>query len=117
MTQNPDGTYTDDGLGWGIAEGVEVGARVEAGQVIGWDGDSGNAESIDPHLHFELRDPSGTAVNAYESLQAAQPIANQTPLCPEGEICDTVAFQDAAGKFHLWDCLLYTSDAAAEGGE
>lgn len=43
-TQHDDGTYSDDGEGWGIAEGLEKGTHVEAGQVIGWVGDSGNAE-------------------------------------------------------------------------
>jgi peptidoglycan hydrolase-like protein with peptidoglycan-binding domain len=45
--------------------------RVEAGQHIAWVGDSGNAENTAPHVHFELRDPSGTLVNGYSSLVAA----------------------------------------------
>ncbi len=108
-TQNPDGSYSDDGLGWGIADGVVVGARIEAGQVIGWVGDSGNAENVAPHLHFELRDPSGTAVNAYDSLQAAIPVPNQEPPCPQGLICDTAAFQDSGGRFRLWAELVWGS--------
>ena len=106
-TQNPDGSYTDDGLGWGIADGVVAGAQVQAGQVIGWVGDSGNAEWTGPHLHFELRNPSGAPVNAYESLRAAQPFPNQSPPCPQGADCDTVAFQDGGGRFHLWGELAY----------
>ncbi|NND03835.1 MAG: M23 family metallopeptidase, partial [Acidimicrobiia bacterium] len=51
---NNDTPGTDDGQGWGFAPGVEPGARIEAGQLIGWVGDSGNAESTAPHLHFEL---------------------------------------------------------------
>ncbi len=66
-----DTTGTDDGKGWGIKQFVRPGVRVEAGQHIAWVGDSGNAENTDPHVHLELRDPSGTIVNSYSSLVAA----------------------------------------------
>ncbi|MEN8041982.1 MAG: peptidoglycan-binding protein [Actinomycetota bacterium] len=66
-----DTTGTDDGKGWGIKRAIKPGVRVEAGQHIAWVGDSGNAEEIAPHVHFELRDPSGTIVNPYSSLVAA----------------------------------------------
>ncbi|GMQ94727.1 MAG: hypothetical protein BMS9Abin12_2232 [Acidimicrobiia bacterium] len=66
-----DTTGTDDGKGWGIKKGIKPGVRVEAGQHIAWVGDSGNAENTPPHVHFELRDPSGTVVNPYSSLVAA----------------------------------------------
>ena len=106
--QNPDGTYSDDGQGWGIAQGITVGTRVTAGQLIGWVGDSGNAEWTAPHLHFELRDPSGVAVNAYNSLRAAE-LAPGDPVCPDGLDCDTVAFQDFAGRFHLFEDVAMNS--------
>jgi hypothetical protein len=63
-----DTTGTDDGKGWGIKRAITPGVRVSAGQHIAWVGDSGNAESTEPHLHFELRDPSGTIVNPYSAL-------------------------------------------------
>jgi putative cell wall-binding protein len=45
---------------------------VDRGQVLGYLGDSGNAEHTDPHLHFEMRDADGVLVNPMASLDAAQ---------------------------------------------
>lgn len=68
---NNDTPGTDDGQAWGIVEGIIPGARVEAGQHIGWVGDSGNAENTPSHLNFELRDPDGVIVNPYQALLSA----------------------------------------------
>lgn len=62
---NNDSPGTDDGLGFGLFEGIGVGTAVAAGQPIGYVGDSGNAESSSSHLHFELRMPDWTPVNPY----------------------------------------------------
>ena len=69
---NNDFYGTDNGLGKGIRPGLRVGDRVQRGEVIGWVGDSGNAEGTVPHLHFELRNPAGTAVDPEPSLDAAR---------------------------------------------
>jgi putative cell wall-binding protein len=66
---NNDTPGTDDGQGWGIAPGIVPGVHVDAGQLIGWVGDSGNAENTSPHLHYELKDPQGILVNPYLSLK------------------------------------------------
>ncbi len=68
---NNDTPGTDDGQAWGIVEGIVPGVHVDAGQHIGWVGDSGNAEFTGSHLHFELFDPSGVIVNPYQALLAA----------------------------------------------
>jgi|GEM_PF-1202703 len=69
---NNDTPGTDDGQGWGIAPGIERWSRVERGQLIGWVGDSGNAEGTSPHLHFELWASDGVAVDSFVSLQEAE---------------------------------------------
>jgi peptidoglycan hydrolase-like protein with peptidoglycan-binding domain len=69
---NNDTPGTDDGQGWGIAPGIAVGQRVNAGQHIGWVGDSGNAESGSPHLHFELWTDEKIAVNAFNAMRTAE---------------------------------------------
>lgn len=62
---------TDDGLGSGYAKGIHVGMRVEAGTVLGFVGDSGNAERTVPHLHFGLFQPDGLPINPYRALVGA----------------------------------------------
>jgi hypothetical protein len=72
---NNDQYGTDDGLGVGVRPDLVVGAPVLRGEVIGWVGDSGNAEETVDHLHFELRNPDGIAVDPRPSLLAAQAAA------------------------------------------
>jgi hypothetical protein len=85
---NNDTPGTDDGRGtaaWSFPAGIVPGARVLAGQLIAWRGDSGDAETTAPHLHFELRKGSGWAgvvYNAFPSLQAARHIAAPSPSGP-----------------------------------
>jgi hypothetical protein len=72
---NNDTPGTDDGanpLEFAFAKGIEVGARVKAGQVVAFAGDSGNAEGTSPHLHFEIHQPDGKPIDPYPSLRIAQ---------------------------------------------
>jgi len=82
---NNDTPGTDDGLGgtqYAYAPGLTNGSRVHRGDLIGYVGDSGNAEDVGSHLHFEIhlggyvsasagqtRTPS--AIDPYASLKAA----------------------------------------------
>lgn len=71
---NNDTPGTDDGNGGAehaYAPGLSRGSNVSAGQLIGWVGDSGNAEGVGAHLHFEIWSPEGEAFNSYPSLIAA----------------------------------------------
>lgn len=75
---NNDTPGTDDGKGVGIAPGIAKGVRVEAGTLLGFVGDSGNAENTPPHLHFEYRLNGTTAINPYPLLRMSQGF--QAPL-------------------------------------
>lgn len=68
---NNDTPGTDDGQAVGIAKGIAKGVHVQAGQLIGWVGDSGNAENTTSHLHFELLDEHGRNVDPYTVLLRA----------------------------------------------
>ena len=69
---NNDTPGTEDGSALGHEQTIDIGTRVLAGTVIGYVGNSGNAESTVPHLHFGLYQPDGLPINPFRALVRAQ---------------------------------------------
>lgn len=86
MHVNNDTPGTDDGKGgdrYAFAPGLKTGDRVVQGQLVGFCGDSGNAENTGPHCHFELHDEIGGGVlNAAPSLQDSERISQPVTVTP-----------------------------------
>ncbi len=90
---NNDNPETDDGKAdWSltVAPGIEEGVAVSAGDLIGWVGDSGNAEWTGSHTHFELAidgrpiDPNPLLVEAWERDHDVYVMTVVAELYPDG---------------------------------
>jgi hypothetical protein len=71
---NNDLTSGNDNTGTctkGVSYAVADGARVVAGQTIGYVGDSGDANGIHPHLHFAVHPSGKQAVDPFPFIKKA----------------------------------------------
>jgi hypothetical protein len=74
---NNDVTKGNDNRGKCVAgvaywPGIKDGQKVKAGQPIGYVGNSGDANSTAPHLHFEVHPNDSAATDPFPYLQAAK---------------------------------------------
>jgi peptidoglycan hydrolase-like protein with peptidoglycan-binding domain len=73
-----DGTYFFYGHFQRVADGITVGTQVKAGQVIGYNGKTGNTST--PHLHFEIHPQGGPAIDPTSAVAAVNACHVTAPL-------------------------------------
>jgi hypothetical protein len=96
--------------GVAYAPGLQDGEKVRAGELLGYVGDSGDANGIAYHLHFELHPDNGRAVSPFRWLKRAERLlfavpekaqrtaAEATTLTLVGVVVDTGDTQPQAAR-------------------
>jgi murein DD-endopeptidase MepM/ murein hydrolase activator NlpD len=104
--------------GIAFAPGLKSGTRVAAGEPVGFVGDSGDADGISPHLHFEMHPNDGAAASPFTSLNRAwrllfaAPGKGDTSLWLKG---DVLAQQAAALKVNVNSLKVRTTGLKLSG--
>ena len=82
------GTYFFYGHLYDFAQGLKVGSRVSAGQIIGFVGDTGSSATA--HVHFEIHPNGGEPINPYPTLKSLGGCNTSAPYRqPGGWVPDT----------------------------
>jgi hypothetical protein len=77
-----------NGVSW--AKGLANGDHVRRGELVGFVGDSGDANGIQPHLHFEVRKPSGRAIDPFTYLNKSRHLLFPRPRAELGDVTLTL---------------------------
>ena len=73
----------DGGCRKAYAPGLSNGQHVRRGQLVGFVGDSGDANGIQPHLHFEVHNARGRALDPYTYLNKAKRLLYPRPAATD----------------------------------